>query len=77
MTSPSGARRSRSVIRWCLAPASVARAAAVPPAVSTAPALTGIPPLTTTTARFISRPSAITAAPGIHRLTVRNVRSKT
>jgi hypothetical protein len=60
-----------------LAPASVAKAAAVPPAVSTAAALTGIPPLATTTVRFISSPTAMTAAPGIHRLTVRNASSKT
>ena len=55
----------------------MAKAAAVPPAVSTAAALTGIPPLATTTVRFISSPTAMTAAPGIHRLTVRNASSKT
>ena len=43
-TSASGANRSRSSIRWCLCPGVRAEAAAVPPAVSTAAALTGIPP---------------------------------
>src|SRR5438034_8514729 len=65
MTSPSGASTSRSLIRWCLAPASVAKVAAVPPAPSTARALTGIPPFAATTARFISRPTAMIATPGI------------
>jgi len=60
-----------------LAPASVAKVDAVPPALSTARALTGMPPLAATTARFISRPTAMTAAPGIHRLTVRNIKSNT
>ncbi|HEY7686936.1 MAG TPA: hypothetical protein VH833_12600, partial [Gemmatimonadales bacterium] len=63
ITSPRKRRTSSSVATWCFAESCGSRTEPLPAATSTALALTGIPWLGATTARFNSRPAAINAAP--------------